>query len=214
MVNGCAAFQPICGMCAPNSTRGLYRAQGPAKVQRRGCARPRLAPFEHDHGDLTRRSLLVLGEARHQLLLLRPDALPLGTGRDARAYGDRLGPELDLDIGIGLDVVKPGGVRRRAALRREYRPRVFIERLGRKRIHPFDAAFRSAVMKQDHRVTFERPADSTFVGPELVDDGLVVIRHVSANAGAPAPHSGWQRLPSLDISAYRKKALRAPILLP
>src|SRR6266567_2466474 len=130
MVNGCAAFQPIWGMCAPNSTRGLYRAQGPAKVQRRGRASG-LAPFEHDHRDLTRRALLVLGEARHQLLLLRPDALPLLAGRDARAHPDRLGPEFDLDVGMGLDVVEPGGVRRRAALRREYRPRVFIERLGR-----------------------------------------------------------------------------------
>src|SRR5688572_6619728 len=75
--------------------------------------------LEDDDGDLPRRLLLVLGEAGHHLLLLRPDLLAFVALRDASSDTPRLVADLDRRLGVGDEVEVPGGMRRGAGLRRE-----------------------------------------------------------------------------------------------
>src|SRR5581483_8719137 len=128
-----------------------------------------------DDGDLPIGLLLVLGEARHELLLPLPDPVPLLALGDASAHIEGVGADLDGDVRVCLDVVEPVGVRRGAALGREDSEAVAHLLVGQ-RIDPLLAALRATRMEEQQSPTLERPTDLAGIGPELGDDlGVPVV---------------------------------------
>jgi len=84
-----------------------------------GGYRPALG-CQDDHGDDAIGLRLVLGELRDALGLGAVQAVAFLAGRFTGDDLDRVGPELDRDVGVALEIVVSVGVPRRASLRCEY----------------------------------------------------------------------------------------------
>src|SRR2546423_35830 len=124
-----ASSSSVAGSCSATKVRPTSRNRSPAARSMARTASPSSARrrriavstkrLEDDHGDLAISLLLIVGEAGELLLLHRPQPVALVARRNVRTCLQRLGPDLDLDIGVGAHVVVPVGIRRRATLRRE-----------------------------------------------------------------------------------------------
>src|SRR5262249_3399455 len=83
----------------PESSAGPPQAVAPERANGSGLESASSARLEDDHGDLAARLLLVVREAGHELLLLRPDRVALGALRDPCVHRDRVVADLDAHVG-------------------------------------------------------------------------------------------------------------------
>src|SRR4051812_21268224 len=138
--------------------------------------------FEHDHRDLAFGLRLVVGETGELLLLQLPDTGALLPRRHPGPHlGRCIGADLDNGLGVGQQVVIPGGVGRRAALGGEDHEVVAVAPEGQ-RVDALRTRLGSGVVQQEDRDALERAADDAVIGPELLNDlsvPFVAFTHAS-----------------------------------
>ena len=94
--------------------------------------------------------LLVFGELRDALCLGAEEALAFLAHRLAGDHIDLVGPHLDTDVGVGLEVVVPVGIRGRSRLRGKYDVASVIALIG-ERVDAAPAGLRTDVVEQEQR---------------------------------------------------------------
>src|SRR5437588_1549535 len=184
--------------------------------------------FQHDHGDLAARLVLVLPELWVLLRLLGVEGLTLLGIGDPGRHLQRVVADLDLGVGIGLDVVEPVGGLVGPALGSE--DHVVVAFLPvHERVDPRRAALGTGVVEEQDRLAGKEPADLACIGAELLDDRCVPVVRVrrhdcssSATVLSRNDHPGYlaatterpfgaetggRRLGWLDLNSFSRRTL-------
>ena len=142
--------------------------------------------LEEDRGDHAVGLFLVVREARVDLRVLVVQPAPLRASRDRDGpRAELLRPDLDRDLGVRAQIVVPGGVRGRAALRRDDQVPVAVPGVD-KGVGAAMPALRALRGQKEHVATGERAlGDDAAILPEVGDE-IVVEGHTDATSPRPA----------------------------
>jgi hypothetical protein len=142
---------------------------------------------QHDHRDLSCDLGLVVVDLGGLGGQLRPQLGPGGFVQLRRHHGERLGAHLDVNAGVGLEVVVPGGVGGGSSVGGDDEEAAVPLGEAAQRGDVLDPRFGADVVDEDQRGALPWSADASVVGPELLDDlGVVVVGDVLS--------PGWRRL--------------------
>ena len=119
---------------------------------------------------------LVFADGRVLRDQLRPQPGAGGAVQFLGQYRERLGPDLDFDPGVGLEVVVPVWVGWRSSIGGDDREAALSLRGAAQRQDALDPGLGADVVDENQRGARPWPADASLVRPELLDDlGVIVI---------------------------------------
>jgi hypothetical protein len=133
-----------------------------------------LDDVEDDDGDLASGPSHCGGNTRVGGRHVVQQTASFADGGDARVDADGCGPDLDGRVGLSEQVVVPGGVGRRAVVRREHCDAGVAEGPVDEWGDALGSGLGAEVVEQEQLLALEGAAEDAVTGAELVDDLAVV----------------------------------------